>query len=97
ATTPGQDPELRLLGRTLGWFGGLAFAQDFDVNNLDRMEWAIIRVPGGICNGQAPGPVELEVRAKLVPKRIAGISRSVPRGIATLNHEIRDDAMEDRT
>src|SRR2546426_6337404 len=48
-----------------------------------------------VGHGQVAGAVELVRAAKLVRELVAGPARAVAEGVATLDHEVGDDPVED--
>src|SRR5690606_23060058 len=49
----------------------------------------------GVCHCEHVRLVEVEVRVDLIVELVAGATRSVAEGIAALDHEAGDDAVED--
>ena len=65
------------------------------VGLLGDEELAAVGVGTGVGHGQAAGAVEVEVGIELIVEGIAGVARAGAGGVATLDHELGNDAMED--
>src|SRR5947209_1709650 len=57
-------------------------------------ELRTVGIAAFICHGHAARPIKFHFRADLIEHVISGTARTVSGGIAALNHEARDDAME---
>src|ERR1017187_3887722 len=63
--------------------------------NVGNEELRAVGIGPAIGHRQASGLVELERGTELIFEAVAGITCSVTDGVATLNHEVWNDTMED--
>ena len=61
---------------------------------LGDEELAAVGVGSGVGHGQLAGPVEVQVGIELVVEAVAGIAHAGAGGVAALDHELGNDAME---
>src|SRR5208282_774788 len=65
------------------------------VRNLSDEELRTVGIGSGVGVGETPGAIELDRWRSLILEFVAGIAGASANRVATLNHELRNHAMED--